>query len=563
MANKILTPITVWNDFDDTLPLNSVVSTEKCEDGILCTTVRFLGRKVGEERVSIFAYCAMPENKEHLPAVLLLPDCGNAIDESFVQMFAANGYIALMPDLRGAFEPGVACTKYPEQIAYANYSQAGRHLDYADETAKETSWYEWVGVARYCLRYLQSLPQTTQIGVVGLKGGGEIVWQLSASVDSLACAVSICAGGWRASRGMHKFGDVKEMNMTDERYRFLAGVDSQAYAPYVRCPVLMLCATNDEQFDADRAFDTYARINPQVDKSFNFAVRYGGFIGKSGAEDMRAFLGKYLKGMEMFIPAPLEICIDEDDGDLVAKVRLDKDGEVRYYNAYMAEDNVDCDTRDWSVCPLKRIDEENNEILFYLNAYKKASRVYVFAKARYSCDFSVSSKITSRKIDKVYNNFLERSRVLYCNTEERGNFTMDDPSRGLFAGSFLTAEDYSPVRLHPGPFGIRGITCDYGLRLYKINDPRFRPAENALIKFDLYCPEEAEVEVSVCVVQGGEHRRYTHTVHTRGGECWTDHVLSAKEFKNSINKPLERFADAAYISFSSGQKYYINNLIWL
>lgn len=563
MANKILTPITVWNDFDDTLPLDSVVSTEHCTDGILCTTVRFSGRKVGDERVSVFAYCAMPEKKEHLPAVLLLPDCGSAIDESFAKRFAANGYIVLMPDLRGSTEAGVPCTKYPDRIAYANYAQAGRHIDFADETAKETSWYEWVAVARYCLRYLQSLPQTTRIAAVGIKGGGEVVWQLAATVDSLACAVSICAGGWRAYRGMHKFGDVKEMNMTDERYRFLAGVDSQAYAPYVRCPVLMLCATNDDRFDADRAFDTYARINPQVDKSFNFAVRYGGFIGKSGAEDLRAFLGKYLRGMEMFIPAPLEICIDEDDGDLVAKVRLDKDGEVKYYNAYMAEDNVDSDMRDWSVCPLKRIDEENNEILFYVNAYQKASRVFVFAKARYSCDFSVSSKITSRKIDKAYNNFVGKSRVLYCNTEGRGNFTMEDPSVGLHAGCFLAAKEHSPVCLREGPFGIRGITGEYGLRLYRINDPRFRPTENALIKFDLYCPQEAEVEVSFCVVQGGELHRYRHTVYTRGGECWTDHVLSAKEFKDAINKPLAQFADAAYISFSSGQKYCINNLIWL
>lgn len=43
----------------------------------------------------------------------------------------------------------------------------------------------------------------------------------------------------------------------------------------------MLCATNDENMDADRAFDTYARINPEMQKSFYFAARYDGHIGNT------------------------------------------------------------------------------------------------------------------------------------------------------------------------------------------------------------------------------------------------------------------------------------------
>ena len=564
MANKILTPITLWNDFDETQPLESTVLGTQIVNGITCSRVRFYGRIVGTERVSILAYCAIPEKKgERMPAVLLLPDCGKPIDEMLARQFASSGYIALMPDLRGSSDKGDPCTRYPESISYANYAKCGERIDYVEETAKETPWYEWVAVARYSIRYLQSLPQVGKIGAIGIKGGGEIAWQLAATTNSLSCVVPICAGGWRAYRGIRKFGDAKELNMTDERYRFLAGVDSQAYAPYVRCPVLMLCSTNDELFDADRAFDTYARINPEVDKSFNFAVRYNGFIGRASIEDLRSFLSKYLKNLEMFIPASLDICIDEDEGDLVAKVRLDEDGEVKYYNAFMAEDNAECGMRDWSMCPLKRIDKQNNEILFYVNAYKKATRVFVFAKARYSSGFSVSSKITHRKLDAVYNNFTDRCRVLYSDTEKLGNFTMDDPNPGLISGCFLPVREKMPVRLEKGPFGIDGITGEYGLRLYRIGDTRYRPDENALLKFDLYCPKDARVLVSVCVVQNGVRRRYTHAIAARGGECWMDHVLSAKEFKDETNKPLARFADAAYISFSCVDKYYVNNLIWL
>ena len=63
----------------------------------------------------------------------------------------------LMPDYRGEWDGCEEYTIYPEGISYANYRLAGRHLDFADESAKETSWYEWVAVARYCLKYLQAM----------------------------------------------------------------------------------------------------------------------------------------------------------------------------------------------------------------------------------------------------------------------------------------------------------------------------------------------------------------------------------------------------------------------
>ena len=63
MANKILTPITLWNDFDETQPLESAVLGTQIVNGITCSRVRFYGRIVGTERVSILAYCAIPEKK--------------------------------------------------------------------------------------------------------------------------------------------------------------------------------------------------------------------------------------------------------------------------------------------------------------------------------------------------------------------------------------------------------------------------------------------------------------------------------------------------------------------
>lgn len=561
MANKILTPITLWSDFDDALPVQCTVLEEREENGVTFRKLRFFGRDTGSGRVNIFAiYCA-PTAEIAPPAILILPDAGDTVDASFAERFARKGYAALMPDYRGEWDGCDEYTIYPEPISYANYRAAGRHIDFADETARETSWYEWVSVARYSCLYLRSLAPERRIGSIGIKAGGDVLWQLAATFDELACAIPVCAGGWRAYKGIYKFGESTELKMDDERYRFLAGVDAQAYAPYVKCPVLMLCSTNDDNFDADRAFDTYARINPEKDKTFYFTARYNGQIGNTGLNDLDLFIDKYLKGREVFIPAPVEIGVEEEDGELVARIRFDRNGEVKYCDVYMAEDNLESASRDWTKCRFKRSDGEGEQI-FYLDAYKKATRVFVFAKAKYSCGFAVSSKIAVKRLDKEYANGQQKSRILYSSLNGTDSFTFEHFGKEIWAGCFLNLSG-PPVSLLDGPLGIRGLYSPYGLKSFRINDERFRPGENGLLKFDIYSRQPTLLQVTIAVLQSGAVSRYTCTLRISGGECWADHLLSAKDFKNEVNKPLSGLDSARSISFYSQDEFCINNLLWL
>ena len=561
MANKILTPITLWSDFDDSLPMQCTVLEEREEDGLLYRKLRYFGRDVGGVRVNIFAaYCA-PAADTAPPALLILPDAAQTADFAFAERFARKGYAVLMPDYRGEWDGCDEYTIYPDAVSYGNYRAAGRRIDFADDTAKETSWYEWVAVARYSCLYLRALAPERKIGLIGIKAGGDIAWQLAATFEGLACAIPICAGGWRAYRGIYKFGESTELKMDDERYRFLAGVESQAYAQYAKCPVLMLCSTNDEGFDADRAFDTYARINPDMDKTFYFAARYNGHVGNTGLNDMDLFIDKYLKGREVFIPAPVEIGVEEDDGELVARIKFDRNGEVKYCDVYMAEDNLDSPTRDWTKCSLKREDGDDEQ-LFTLNAYENAARVFVFAKAKYSCGFAVSSKIAVKRLEKSYSNSQKKSRILYSSTKGTDSFTIDRFDKNVLADCFLNIAE-PPVRLVEGPLGIKGIYSSYGLKLFRINDARFRPGENGLLKFDIYSPQPTLLQIGIGTVQNGSAVRYSCMLRISGGECWADHLLSAKDFKNEVNKPLASLSEARFVTIYSQDEFCINNLLWL
>ena len=564
MANKILTPITLWNDFDDSLPANATVLDEQADDKCVVRAIRFYGRAVGDERVNIFARVACPVEEGKYPALLILPDCSLTAETDILCRFAELGYIALMPDYRGVWKGTDGYTVYPQAVSYANLAMAERHIDYADETAKETCWYEWTAVARYCLNFLASIPSVAKIGAIGIRAGGDIVWQLAATCDKLACAVPVCAGGWRAYRGINKYGDAPELKMDDERYRYIAGVESQSYAPQVKCPLLMLCSTNDEGFDADRAFDTFLRIEGKQEKTFYFAARYGGHIGKTGVHDLDLFIRKHLKGREVFVPEPTDISIEEDtDGELIARVCSDQNGEVTYSEVYMAEDTCESAMRDWSKCEFKRDDGEDGRV-FRLHACVGASRVFAFSKTKYSCGFAVSSKIAAKKLEKNYPNQTGRSRILYCSEEGRASFTLDRFTHHTLADCFLDGTlPAPPVQVEEGPCGIKGIYSPYGLRLYRINDPRYRPGENALLKFDIYCPKTATVQITIRADKGGRAENYTCTLYLTGCDAWTDHVLGAKDFKTEESKPLAQLREAKYIAFYSEDVFYINNLLLL
>ena len=559
MATKILTPSTLWNDFDDELELNSEEEIVSEENGISTENVRFSGRETGAGRVRIFARMARPAEGDNFPALLILSDADKTISDELMRRFVSKDFAVLMPDYRGGFEDTENYTVYPENISYANFAQAGRRIDHADETAKETCWYEWVALARYCVKYLKSRKDIDRIGVLGIKRGGEIAWQLMATCSDLMCGVCVCSGGWMTYRGKNKFGEGSEIKLDDERYRFLAAVDSQAYAPYVRCPVLMLCSTNDRCFDADRAFDTYARINPEMEKTFYFAARYDGHIGHNSLANLDLFIDKHLKDRAVFIPSPVEIVIEEDsDGELVAHLTMDSNGEYTECNVFLAEDNLDSSTRDWSLCELKR--EDGNEAIFRLNAYENAKIVFAFARAKYSCGFYVASKIAVKKIEKKYPNVLPKSRILYSSLNKTDSFTFDKSDRFFLAECI--ADDSEPiVKLIEGPHKIKGITSTLGLKTYRISDNMYRPGENAYLKFDVYAPAPCVIEVAVQTVKDGVSEIYACNLRTDGGEIWSNHMLKAKDFKNSVNKSLSQLNEATSLTFNSNETFALNNLL--
>ena len=87
MANTILTPITLWKDFDDTLPFNEEFLSKEPREGAVMRDVYILGRQTEFGRVKIYGRYYTPERQETFPAVLIMFEAGFPCDEKLVMRF--------------------------------------------------------------------------------------------------------------------------------------------------------------------------------------------------------------------------------------------------------------------------------------------------------------------------------------------------------------------------------------------------------------------------------------------------------------------------------------------
>ena len=280
----ILSAVSLWKKFNLKNPLGASEWGIEEKDGMRYSHVSFSGNAAPDGRVRVYARFGCPVGEGKKPCILLLPDAGKAVDKELMDYFVQKGYAVLMPDYSGKMSTdadGVMRTIYPASLEYGNYEKSRGLSSVKGLEVDKTSWFEWTYVALYAVKYLKSRADVGNIGVVGIRKGGEIAWQVMLSPD-IKCGIPINAAGWRSFLNIAKFGDNIAHDLSDDRHRYIAAVEAQSYAPYVKCPVLMLCALRDSEFDGDRAYDTYSRIGFSDGNALAYSPESGDCIGPYG-----------------------------------------------------------------------------------------------------------------------------------------------------------------------------------------------------------------------------------------------------------------------------------------
>jgi len=565
MSGNILTPSALWGDFKiDNVPACTVVD-QKQDGKVTVSRVYIEGRKIGTEQVRIFATIAKDESKQKVPAILLIRDIEDDVDERLIVDLANKGYKVLSVDLAGAEFGKEFYTEYPSEINYANYEQSKDNLYTVKTDASETCWYEWACVARYALKYLSSQEDVTLIGGFGIAEGATVLWQVASMDEKIKCAVFALNAGWVGYRGIYKFGGSVEPQFTDNQYKFLAGVEPQSYAMHVKCPTLMLSATNSYIYDCDRAYDTVSRIDKSVYKAVNYSTGYRDRVSGDAYQDTILFFDAFLKEeskSNISLPEEIDIRCDLVDGKLRIEVELDTKNLKDHY-VYVSEEITNPSLRCWY--KIDEVFERNGNVFVYeYQPYHESGIVTMFAQAHYKDGFALGSNIIIKKFKENEVKNAYKSNILYSSRIPNAESVFIAANQGRDNPNHVNVSTNKRIKVLEGPMGIKGAFCEWGLLTFKINAIKDKPNLDAMLMLDVYSKEESVLTVKLISDYFGARTEYAVRLNIRGGDVWHNVKLEKAKFKTAEGMSLKSYDKVNAIEIDvDGKQWLINNALWV
>lgn len=562
MSGSILTPVGIWGDFSINGVPSAVTVEEKSEDGVVCSRLIIDGRDTSDGQVKIFGELFRGKKNGALPLVFFVRDFTGDNDEQLIMDLVSRGFAVFNIDLVGIEEGKTYFTSYPESVSYANYKNAEGNLFSVKGDVKDTCWYEWAAACRYALAYLKSLPSVKSIGGFGIGEAATVLWQVAAMDDALSCAVFAMNAGWSGYRGIHKFGGKVEPQFSDDMLKFIAGVEPQAYAMHVKCPVLMLSPTNSSVYDADRTFDTVTRIEKSVYTAVHYSIGYRDKICLDAYENAVIFFESFICGKKKELPSEIDINCELLDGKIRVEVAPDVSG-IKKVRLWAAEEITEPSQRCWN--KISTHDQTSDDtFVFDYTPYYKSGIVTFFATAEYKNGFIIGSNVIARKFQEDEIAFSYKSNIIYS-------------SRILDCESIFTAENQGRVNVghvntlskkrvlvKKGPMGIDGVYCEWGLLTFKVKPKKYAPSECAMLMFDVYAKNDCEVSVKLIADIKNTKTEYVARVKIRGGDVWHNVRLEQSRFKTAEGMSLKSYEKIDALSFSvEGTEYLINNALWV
>ena len=571
MVNEIVTPIALWRDFDDTLPLKATVLNQSVLSGVVMDEIYFSGRQTGAGRVRIYAVNFRPQEGTASGAVLILNDVFSGIDKGLAMHFARLGLNVLSVDLRGETFNGQNYTKYPEDVFYANAKNTDNTFYFCKNGAKETCWYEWVAVAKYAVKYLKTTDEKLPITVVGVKHGANVLWQLTMSDPEIKGSVYLFGCGWLAYKGITKNSDI-DLKMDEERYKYLAAVDAQAYAQYAQNKTLYITALNSGEFDVDRACDTLLRIPGQETVFTEFC----GVADEGLDTDLLITIDEFIKavnekGKFTFKKNP-QIKIDVEESEFCAEVTATVHGDVKNVVCYYAYNAPIPKVRAWlKKESYEKLENEKtgNIFKFKLPVYGNVNLMHAYVETEYEDGVKLSSKILCVNTDVkspvpcpavLYGGgglnaeFIECVEASYKPDEKAEKYIGFDGSE--YREAFI---DKGVFETTDTPLNIKGVKISgCSAKTYAVRRLTKKPSDSSVIKFDVYLEAAAELKITLETVSGDYH----YTINLLSGKAWQNLNLPAGEFKNDKLTGYEG-EDILSLKFTVKGAAVINNVLIL
>lgn len=561
MAGNILTPSAIWASFKAEAPFGVEDVNSYNRGGVKFYDVIIEGRKIEDQTVEISAVFAACDKSDGKEGILVLNDMQSGLDLKLVESLAKKGYAVLAVDLAGAGEGKDRYTVYPENISYANYEKVKNTLFEVKEDVFATCWYEWTCVARYALAVMKETFGINKVGGIASKEAATVLWQVAGTDNKLDCAVFLLNAGWDGYRGVQKFGGMIEPKFDDDMCKYIAGVEAQSYAMHVKCPILMLGATNSVEYDVDRIYDTVSRINENTYKAVHYSVSYRDSVSNEAYKNSILFFNSFLKGEQTdSLPEEPEIKCDIVDGKIVFDVTV-SNKNLKRVHVYVSEEITDPSIRSWQRIS-KREKIEDNIYRFEYMPYPQSGIITAFAKVTYENDFSLCTNVVAKRFKEDEVGLSHKINILYSSREEdlESVFGMASISENV-----ISLAEKGGIRIKKGPMGIEGITSEGGLVTFKVGAKRFMPMDGAMLMLDVFSKDSCVLMVKLITDYTGKKTEYFANVNLIGGDVWHNVKLEMNKFKTLEGMVLKTYEKVNAIEFSvqESKECLINNVLWV
>lgn len=553
-SNDILTPMQLWQNFDAFKPaLKYNIASVRKENGLIFGDIYFDALVAEDGIVRACINSIRPAGKDPLPALLFIADNQLPLNVEICTAIAALGFAVFRLDYCGDNGKKDLYTKYPPSLNYGNYSTVANDLYSAANGLENTSVFLWSKLARRAITLINALPRTNgKIGIVGIKGGGNIAWQVAATDDRVNCFISLLNGGWQEYLGIYKYGE-ETLTIDEEKERWLACSSVQAYAKFVKCPFLFLGCSNNRFTPAERLGDTIKLLPNQQDFRMSLTTGTLDQLEYESLQTLYAYINAHLKEeCEFKLKSPL-LTLSEAEGKLTASIKCD-----------ISEDIADCvlsychaepypSLRYWHRLPLGvNVEGKASD---NINIYEDNLKIFAFATVYYKNGIMLSSAIEVFDAKDVEFAPVKKSRIIYERKMGLAAFVTDSKN-----DLFITRDS---VSLISGPLDILGVATSTGdLSNYAIGDPKYRGEAGYILQFDAYTAKNTTCELQVFSVENKDIVRYFTTFEVVGGN-WQKISLDVDDFKTKTMQPLKDWSSVKKMSFKNSANLLVNNILWV
>lgn len=549
MENRIFTSQTLWNDINIDSDGKSETLLEINADGLRLSRIYFNGRTTEEGNVvKIFASVLTPPEIKEKNALLVVGNIRDPIRENFLKHLAKDLNLCVMGI--DVYSSAITSdkTKYPDEICYARRENAVNDLYDVPEDCRKTCWYEWIISSLYAVDFLFK-NGLKKVSVLGIDSGANVLWKTIAVDKRVTCACMINGVGWEMYKGKFKYGEDSEPEFNESVYRYLSCYDAQTYAKQVQVPVMIVSETNNPNFDADRAVDTYLRLASKNSCSY-YVVGSDCYLDEKAFENVETFIIQQFAGQEVeksFLP---EIKTQAGKDGIVIKITNSDNARV-----FASQGRINPSSRYW-----EELFGDGEKYLYKKQGDSKYA--FIIAETTLKGGLSIASGINAVKFDEDEKGADELDRIIYNSDDEFIPFIPELKKEKLAYATLLDEED--KVVKKKGPFGIYGITSQNGLKTYKVGLGKTKPDDELSLMMDVYSECGATVTISYTEnVNMKNERRYSCAVKLHSSKVWEKVIVDIKKCFDKDHIALTSYKNIEALTITYSEECLFNNILWI